>query len=190
MKNKQILVALVIISLNSHIKAIDPLSLALSAGSSIVAKIVFDQAKEYYYAEENRNKQTLKKHLISNDFRSAIVDGCNENFTSDCTQFAQALQAMEKYYAEYNLTSYLMQAKDVLKKDNNNITNPIVTDKIEFDNPLTIEWSYFQSLPLSEQKDLLELHRKLVITHTQSKNYRQELENFHIIFNERNKTRQ
>jgi len=187
MKNKQILIALAIISLNSHIKAIDPLSLALSAGSSIIAKIVFDQGKEYYYAEENRNKQTLKKHLISTDFRSAIIDGCNENFTQDCTQYAHALEAMEKYYAQDNETSYLAHEEDILKKNGGNTQYSLLNEASQ--NSISHECSYFQSLSLDEQKALLALHRKLVMTHVQSKSYRQELENFHTIFNERTKTK-
>jgi hypothetical protein len=182
--NKQIRKALLLLFSFSTLQSIDPLSLV--AGPAI--KETVDKVKEYIYAEQTEHKRILKKHLGAPSFRSAIVDGCNERFTQDCAELAQHFEAMEKYHADSNEMWCLKYQTNIVQKDGYAAleTELFAQSELLRQERSDIWSSYFQSLSPDEQKKLLALQRKLIIEHAQPQSYKQELENLHAAFTQRN----
>jgi glycerol-3-phosphate O-acyltransferase len=186
MKNKQLLITIIL--LLSHaiflsLQAIDPITLVAGPAIGAGVKECVDRARDYINGPQDKNKRTLNKHLNSKEFRSAIADGCNDNFIENCGELAKYLEAMEMYYVKSNKVQCIKQQVDLLQQNDTVYLKQelqILQEKQaeENNNP-----SYFQSLSPSERQELLKIQRTLVIEYAKPTDYKQEVTNLHEILN-------
>ena len=174
------IITLVFFSFHCVIKAVDPLSLV---GGPLI-KEGFDYAKGYWYSDEYKQKRILKKYLYSDTSHSAVLYGCNENFTAHCAELAQCFEMMEQYYAKSNELKCLMLQKDLAKKNSDvtvleqNIS--ILYKQIAEENKGNI--SFFQSLSFDDQQKLLATERNIVIEYESPEHYEEALNKIHKAF--------
>ncbi len=163
------------------LSGVDPVSWIAAPALGAVVREGVDITKVYIYGPQEQHKRLLKKHLDSDNFNSAIVCGCNENFTNECTDLAKHFEALERYYARSHELSCVVDQIELLEEGDYD-TQDLKEFRQKLRSENTNTYSYFRSLSAEEKQRLLVLQRRLVITYAKPENYKKELANLHMAF--------